>query len=84
MRVVNAWNSLPVHVVNAVSVNAFKSGLDMCWVHIMFSPELPAHEQLQHDESKVKITCVRPVNRTMSYEDGMYVCMCTIVCSKLS
>ena len=29
MRVVNAWNSLPVglHVVNAVSVNAFKSRL---------------------------------------------------------
>ena len=42
IRVVNAWNSLPVHVVNAVSVNAFKSRLDMCWVHIMFSPELPA------------------------------------------
>ena len=46
MRVVNAWNSLPVHVVNAVSVNTFKSRLDMCWMHIMFSPELPAHEQL--------------------------------------
>ena len=30
MQVVNAWNSLPVHVVNAVSVNAFKSRLDMC------------------------------------------------------
>ena len=23
-----------------------KSRLDMCWAHIMFSPELPAHEQL--------------------------------------
>ena len=35
MRVVNAWNSLPVHVVNAVSVNSFKSRLvlDMCWAH---------------------------------------------------
>ena len=46
MRVVNAWNSLPVHVVNAVSVNSFKSRLDMCWAHIMFSTELPAHEQI--------------------------------------
>ena len=46
MRVVNAWNSLPVHVVNAESVNSFKSRLDMCWAHIMFSTELPAHEQI--------------------------------------
>ena len=28
MRVVNAWNSLP-HVVNAASINAFKSRLDI-------------------------------------------------------
>ena len=74
MRVVNAWNSLPVHVVNAESVNSFKSRLDMCWAHIMFSTELPAHEQiawanLMTDESKVKTTFIRPVNRTMSYED---------------
>ena len=46
MRVVNAWNSLPVHVVNAVSVNVFKFRLDVCWAHIMFSPQLPAHEQI--------------------------------------
>ena len=46
MRVVNAWKSLPVHVVNAVSVNSFKSRLDMCWAHIMFSTALPAHEQI--------------------------------------
>ena len=31
------------------------------------------------DESKVKTTFIRPVNRTMSYEDRicMYVCMYT-------
>ena len=46
MRVVKACNSFPVHVVNAVSVNAFKSRLDMCWAHVMFRPELPAREQL--------------------------------------
>ena len=46
MRVVNARNSLPVHVVNAVSVNVFKFRLDVCWAHIMFSPQLPAHEQI--------------------------------------
>ena len=38
MRVVNAWNSLPVHVGN--------TRLVVCLAHIMFSPELPAHEQL--------------------------------------
>ena len=77
MRVANAWNSLPVHVVNAVSVNTYKSRLDMCWAHIMFSPELPVHEQLfMSDESKVMTNCIRPVNRTMSYEDRRgYICM---------
>ena len=39
MRVVNAWNRLPVHVVNAASINVFKSRLDMCWAHIMYRPE---------------------------------------------
>ena len=46
IRVVNNWNSLPGHVVNAASINAFKSRLDMCRAHIMFSPELPAHQKL--------------------------------------
>ena len=46
MRVVNAWNSIPVHVVNAASINAFKCRLGMSWAHIIFSPELPTHEQL--------------------------------------
>ena len=32
------------------------------------------------DKSKVKKTCVRPVNRTMSYEDRRgYVCICIYV-----
>ena len=40
MRVVNDWNRLRfVHVVNAASINVFKSRLDMCWAHIMYSPE---------------------------------------------
>ena len=46
MRVFNAWNRLTVHVVNAASINAFKSRLDMSWAHTMFSPELTPHEQL--------------------------------------
>ena len=46
MRVGNDWNSLPGHVVNAASINAFKSRLDMCWAHITFSLELPAHDKL--------------------------------------
>ena len=45
IRVVNAWNSLPVHVVNAVRL--FHLNPDKWWAHIMFSPELPAHDQLR-------------------------------------
>ena len=45
MRVVNAWNSIPVNAVS-VTGNSFTSRLDMCWAHIMFSTELPAHEQI--------------------------------------
>ena len=36
------------------------------------------------DESKVKTTCILPVNRTMSYEDRRgYICMyvCMYVCN---
>ena len=33
------------------------------------------------DESKVKTTFIRPVNRTMSYEDRRgYVCMYVCIC----
>ena len=38
-----AWHSLPVNVVNAVSDNASKSRLYMCWAPIVFSHE---HKQL--------------------------------------
>ena len=31
VRVVNTWNELPEEVVNAPSVNAFKSRLDKLW-----------------------------------------------------
>jgi hypothetical protein len=30
-RVVKVWNNMPVHVVNAPSINSFKSRLDKCW-----------------------------------------------------
>ena len=30
-RIVNSWNSLPKYVVNAKSVNSFKSELDNYW-----------------------------------------------------
>ena len=32
-RVVNAWNSLPDHVVLSETVNTFKSRLDKFWQH---------------------------------------------------
>jgi len=32
-RVVNIWNSLPNLVVDACTVNAFKTRLDKCWQH---------------------------------------------------
>ena len=30
-RIINIWNSLPVHVVNSSSVNSFKNNLDRFW-----------------------------------------------------
>jgi len=30
-RIINIWNSLPVHVVNSSSVNSFKNNLDRLW-----------------------------------------------------
>ena len=36
-RVVNVWNSLPYHVVNVDSVNAFKNNLDKHLCNIMYS-----------------------------------------------
>jgi len=35
-RVVNVWNSLPDYVVEADSVNSFKSRLDKYWVNQEF------------------------------------------------
>ena len=32
-RVVNAWNSLPDHVVLSETINTFKSRLDKFWQH---------------------------------------------------
>ena len=36
-RVVNDWNSLPPSIVNASSVNAFKSNLDAHWAEMIFA-----------------------------------------------
>jgi len=33
-RVVNAWNKLPQHVVDAPSVNSFKNRLDNLWKEV--------------------------------------------------
>jgi len=30
-RIINIWNSFPVHVVNTSSVNSFKNNLDRFW-----------------------------------------------------
>jgi len=32
-RVVNAWNSIPIHVVLSETINTFKSQLDKFWQH---------------------------------------------------
>lgn len=40
-RIVNAWNSLPSHVVNAPTMNSFKSRLDKLWNEYKFTTELP-------------------------------------------
>jgi len=33
VRVINLWNSLPTHVITAVSVDSFKSRLDKFWAN---------------------------------------------------
>ena len=30
-RVINSWNSLPLYVVNSISVNSFKTNIDEFW-----------------------------------------------------
>ena len=41
LRIVNAWNNLPSQVVDAPSLNAFKSRLDKLWKNQKYSTELP-------------------------------------------
>ena len=36
-RIVNDWNSLPPSIVDAPSLNAFKSNLDAYWADIVFA-----------------------------------------------
>ena len=36
MRVINDWNNLPHHVVNASSLNDFKNLLDCSWSTLMY------------------------------------------------
>ena len=43
-RVVPDWNSLPSDVVNAISVNSFKSKLDKFWCHHQFVHPWAEHE----------------------------------------
>lgn len=37
VRVVNDWNSLPLHVVTSETVNQFKSRLDSHWAHLLYT-----------------------------------------------
>ena len=41
VRSINTWNDLPETVVNAESVNAFKSDLDRFWkdLHTIYDPQ---------------------------------------------
>ena len=36
----NVWNTLPREVVNAPSLNSFKSRIDRLWSHFMFTEDL--------------------------------------------
>jgi len=39
-RVINVWNNLPVNIVNAGTVNAFKNSLDRHWIAYMYKINL--------------------------------------------
>ena len=43
IRAINDWNSLPSSVVQASSLNAFKSRLDRHWTHTMY--QIPTHHE---------------------------------------
>ncbi|CAH8638517.1 unnamed protein product [Dicrocoelium dendriticum] len=47
-RVVHAWNSLPEHVVEAESVQKFKSLLDVHFANIRFRERLPLDNDITH------------------------------------
>ena len=39
-RIVNRWNGLPMHIVNADSLNSFKNKIDNHFKHIMFKTDI--------------------------------------------
>jgi len=50
IRATNAWNQLPAEVVNAPSLNAFKSRLDKAWSRWKFSQQ-PVNAFFQYDSA---------------------------------
>jgi len=69
VRVVSKWNSLPDDVVNAPSVNAFKSRLDKFWlnqeVRFNYKSQLLSDHQLSRSDLDIRAawplssTCLR-------------------------
>ena len=51
-RVPHSWNDLPKHVVNAPSVNAFKTRLDRHLQHLKFTIEFPLIPRAQRWEDR--------------------------------
>ena len=39
-RIVNRWNGLPMHIVNADSLNSFKNKIDNNFKHIMYKTDI--------------------------------------------
>ena len=51
-RVVNAWNSLPDHVVLSETINTFKSRLDKFWQHQDMIYDFQATAELHRTRSR--------------------------------
>jgi len=67
-RVVPHWNSLPQHVVNAPSVNSFKSRLDT-WLLARYGRQMPmsflVHQLSSSSSSKLHCIAVRVQTRSL-------------------
>ena len=48
-RVIDLWNSLPLHVVNSNSVNIFKNNIDTYFKQVMYTTDFSFSLYIKHN-----------------------------------